>query len=321
MDYIIFGIGSSATLVLTGWLLRDWGPRLRDRKPAEDEILSASALVTRMAWARFCATCGMAILLCGVLVMLVTLGAAFFAPSDRAATIAVISMFGLAALLMLLWTGLYLRQFGAAGVIRQREKKAPVPEPVAVQAPQPAEDAIESGTGPAETPLPSFAETAAARGGMGRFAAFFRRDSPDGSDEDAENRPDAQDRVRQTGEPPLPVDDESAGLAGSPTDAVIAELTGAADDPDAKKLSPTDPLVTSVRQDQADTSPEDGVTAEMRGAELGEVQDLAPDSSPGETGGETADDVPTSEHNEQDVALSQLRRRRLSRLSRPSDQD
>jgi len=314
LDYIIFGIGSSATLVLAGWLLRDWGPRLRDRGPAEDEILSASALVTRMAWARFCAACGMALLICGVMIMLVTLGAALLAPSDRAATIAVVSMFALAALLMLIWTGLYLRQFGASGVIRPREKPVKVepdetPVPVTAIGPTllPETDAI-------DPPAPTFAETTASRGGLGRFAAFFRRDPEDTNESEhavAEGAPDAEP-VTGTA-----IHDEPET---SPTEGVIAELAGEADTPDTKKLSPSDPLVTAVMDIQPEASIEDAVLSEVLGPDYDDSAeaDHESESEPGEAGTEPADDATGSTEPSQDLALSQLRRRRLSRLSNPS---
>ena len=76
------GSDPGASLVVIGWLFREWGPRIRDRRPADDEILSAEEMVTRMAWARFCGTCGMALLLCGVLILLITAVVAAIGPSD-----------------------------------------------------------------------------------------------------------------------------------------------------------------------------------------------------------------------------------------------
>jgi hypothetical protein len=300
LDYIIFGIGSSATLVLAGWLLRDWGPRLSDRGPAEDEILSASALVTRMAWARFCAACGMALLICGVMIMLVTLGAALLAPSDRAATIAVVSMFALAALLMLIWTGLYLRQFGASGVIRPREK------PVKVE--------------PAETPVPVTAigpTILPKTDAIDPPAPTFRRDPGDTTESEpavAEGAPDAEP-VTGTA-----IHDEPET---SPTEGVIAELAGEADTPDTKKLSPSDPLVTAAMDIQPEASIEDAVLSEVLGPDHDDSAeaDHESESEPGESGTEPADDATGSTVPSQDLALSQLRRRRLSRLSNPSDRE
>lgn len=314
MDYIIFGTGSSATLVLAGWLLRDWGPRLRDRGPAKDEILSASTLVTRMAWARFCASCGMALLICGVLVMLATVGAALLAPSDRAATIAVIFIFGLAALLMLIWTGLYLRQFGAFGIIRPREKQAKpersaTPEPAMAASTPPPDPAAEA----IDQPAPSFAETTASRGGLGRFAAFFRRDADEVGGPDPTPLDVSPDDLAPT------VADDAPDHETSPTEAVIAELSRESDTIEAKKLSPTDPLVTSVRDVSPESSIEDAMVSEVLGPHHHEGAGLIPEAPSADRGTEAADDTPATDLPDREQALSQLRRRRLSRLSNPND--
>lgn len=320
MDYIIFGIGSSATLVLVGWALRDWGPRLRDRKPPGDGILSASDLVTRMAWTRFCAACGMAILLCGALVMLVTLGAAYFAPSDRAAAIAVVSAFGLGLLLMLVWTNLYLRQFGALGVLRPRPKRES-PKPLATPAPaaMAAANPVISAADATEQPGPSFAETTASRGGLGRFAAFFRKDTA------GETAPVANPRMLAPAPDAVPkndtpaADDDSGGAEITPTEAVIAELSGEADDSEAKKLAPDDPLVTSVRMAAPVTSIEDEVVTDMLGPDREQRSSDTDEAAPGDATLEPAGDAAGTKPDSQEVALSQLRRRRLSRLSKPGE--
>ena len=79
----------------------------------------------------------------------------------------------LAPLLMLAWAWLYLRQFGALGVIRPKAKTS------LSSAPATPQTEATSVTPPADiapgAPAPSFAEVAAGRGGMGRFSAFFRR--------------------------------------------------------------------------------------------------------------------------------------------------
>ncbi|MBA3276167.1 MAG: hypothetical protein H0T72_10255 [Chloroflexia bacterium] len=326
MDYIIFGIGSSATLVLAGWLLREWGPRLRDRRPAEDEILSASDLVTRMAWARFCAACGMAILIGGALVMVVTLGAAFLAPNDDDAALAAMSVFALAAFLMLVWTGLYLRQFGAMGIIRPREKRAR-PEEL-----EPRPSLVTPAPAGAGQPEPTFAETTAARGGLGRFASFFRREE---EDEPAHtSAPVAGDSL----EPDPAGDTRTQPLApatsgdferrtASPTDAVIAELSGEAGEDDEKRLSPTDPLVTSVMHPRAagDTEPqpliEEALAAELPVADHDHDDGKEEPLPSGDTGGNEGPIDASLDRPGHEVALAQLRRRRLSRLAHPSDTD
>ena len=98
------GWASGASLVLVGWLLRELGPRIRDRAPAEGTVLSGGELVLRMAWARFCGTCGMAMLLCGLLILLVTGILTVASAGDDLGTMIVLGTFGLSVVLMLLWT-------------------------------------------------------------------------------------------------------------------------------------------------------------------------------------------------------------------------
>ncbi len=327
MDYIIFGTGSSATLVLIGWLIRDWGPRLRDRKPAEDEILSASDLVIRMAWARFCASGGMALLICGVLITLATLGAALLAPTDRSATIAVIATFGLTAILMLIWTGLYLRQFGTMGVIRPRPKREKpettvpaVGEPVDAEATDPPD--IESGETAAGVSVPNFAEATVSRGGLRRFSSFFRKEPVEGPvthvdewDNEPETDPDWAPEV-------VKADVAGDAPTASPTDAVIAELAGDGPDdgPNEKNLRPDDPLVTSVRREADAKSVEHVIVSDVVGeAPRNDPSDESSDS--GDDAIASTDETPDDGTSSPESAIDQLRRRRMSRLANPGEPD
>jgi hypothetical protein len=224
LDYIIFGMGTGASLVLAGWLLRELGPRIRDRAPREDDVLSASELVVRMAWARFCATCGMALLLCGLLILLVTGVTIILAPADGIGAMAVLAAFGMAVLLMLTWTGLYLRQFGSLGVIRRRGRAETTPAMEAMAEPGLASDApIGEDT------------TAEPRGRRARFGARFRRGAPDSEPEVIPADSSAGIPAAET-----PVDSESTDLV-APESPAEAAAEGA-----SKRLAIDDPLVTSV---------------------------------------------------------------------------
>ena len=304
MDYIIFGIGSGATLVLVGWLLRDWGPRLRDRVAADETVLSASEMVMRMAWARFCATCGMSLVLCGIPILMVTAVAAFMSASDDRGALAVLIAYALAVFLMLVWTALYLRQFGSLGVHRpgikvEKPKKAKAPKPA--PAPGPILETPAAASGVATAVESSFDDAAAAPGGLGRFAAFMRKDS----------------RPAPAVEPdPMPVAEPGSAAAAGPavddlesTDAVIAELAGVVDPGTEKRLSLADPLVSDVlgdKTDQLEEAWDDVEPASSTPAGPG----VANGSDPG-AGDEGAE--PTRE-----AALDSLRRRRIERLARDS---
>ena len=121
MDYIIFGIGTGSTLLLFGWLLRDMGPALRDRRSrAAAEVLGAQQLVDQMRWARFCAACGVALAMSGALLLLVTVFALLVNPSDAGGAWAVIVTFAIVSVAMLVWAGLFVSRFGVAGIYRAR---------------------------------------------------------------------------------------------------------------------------------------------------------------------------------------------------------
>lgn len=307
MDYIIFGMGTGATLVLVGWLLRELGPRVRDRAPADDEVLSGGELVVRMAWARFCGTCGMALLLCGILILFLTGIMMAIAPEDGLASIMVLATFGVCVALMLVWTSLYLRQFGTIGVIR------PKPEPVAPAAEPGVAQIAAADPGQVATEAPaaqSFEEAAAARGGFARFGARLRR-QPSGPSE-PEARP-------ATGEHETVGTSDAAATAA--TDAVIAELSGQPEAEEDKRLSLDDPLVISVQ-----------TPAQARAAmEHAALAEGSPEAAGGDIPGSTAtphDSLADNNHASEgddwsaaEAAVDSLRQRRIQRLTQGDDTD
>jgi hypothetical protein len=136
VDFVIFGIGTGAALVLIGWLGRDLGPRLRDRAPSDqDEVLSVEELVARVSWARFCGSGGAALALCGAVLLLVTVAALVLRVSDETGTTTMLTTFGLVLVAMAVWSWAYVRRFGVYGVVRQRRRAAPEPEPEPEPAP------------------------------------------------------------------------------------------------------------------------------------------------------------------------------------------
>jgi len=326
LDYIIFGIGSGATLVLIGWLLRDWGPRLRDRAPSGEDVLSASEMVVRMAWARFCTTCGMAMVLCGIPVLIVTAVAALLSAGDDRGALAVLIAFAVAILLMLIWTGLYLRQFGSMGVYRPRPAK---PKPADVPAPAPASTGgvvPVSATAGAEAGQ-SFDETAASRGGLGRFAAFLRKDAPAPEPEPpvVEFGPPPPGTVPATPAPPAGVDTQAVidvdEETGSATDAVIAELAGSTVPDDEKRLSIDDPLVAGIDDEHLSGRTEAWDEIETHGGAASGSTAAMTVTSPGDDAASGSPDVSTEEPDARAAAMDTLRRRRLERLTRNSPEE
>ena len=242
MDYIIFGMGTGASLVLVGWLLRELGPRIRDRAPAEGTVLSGGELVMRMAWARFCGTCGMALLLCGLLILLVAGILTLLSPSDDLGATIILAVFALVVLLMLTWTALYLRQFGTQGIVRRkvRDETATVPAGEE-EASETAEEtgAVEPSEPAAEVP---FDQAATSRGGFGRFGGLIR------------HQPEA---VENTGIDVQPEEEIDGGdeKVLAPDDLLVTEPQEAADatepdagDDDATGVEPADDAIATLRQ-------------------------------------------------------------------------
>ena len=95
MDFVVFGTGTGAALVLIGWLGRDLGPRLRDRAPDDDEaVLGVEEMVARVSWARFCGSVGAALALCGAVLLLVTIASLVLRVSDETGSFVMLATFG-----------------------------------------------------------------------------------------------------------------------------------------------------------------------------------------------------------------------------------
>lgn len=125
MDYIIFGFGAGATLTLVGWAFREWGSRLRDRSSSgEDVVLSGHELVDRMAWQRFCRSCGTVLTIVGLLVLLATIIATALMLSNTTGATIVLATMAVCVVATLAWLGLFLHRFGARGILRPK----PAPE-------------------------------------------------------------------------------------------------------------------------------------------------------------------------------------------------
>jgi len=239
LDYIIFGMGTGASLVLVGWLLRELGPRIRDRAPAEGTVLSGGELVMRMAWARFCGTCGMALLLCGLLILFVAGILTLLSPSDDLGTAVILAAFGLVVVLMLTWTALYLRQFGTQGIVRRKvREETPAVPAVEETPPETGEEpeAIDPGEPVADMP---FDQAATSRGGFGRFGGLIRR----------QPEPDMAAVVADDSQP----DDDFAS---------VDEDTG-----DEKVLAPDDLLVTDPQDEAEAVEPGDDDTSGVEPAD------------------------------------------------------
>jgi hypothetical protein len=128
VDYVVFGIGMGASLVLAGIIGRTLGPSVRYRTSrANGEVLKAEELVARVAWARFCSSLGAALAIGGFFLLIVTAIAMALRLDDTLATVIVgLALFAV-IVLMALWTWAFVNRFGLYGIVAERPRKVKQP--------------------------------------------------------------------------------------------------------------------------------------------------------------------------------------------------
>ncbi|HEV2126988.1 MAG TPA: hypothetical protein VGR22_00020 [Thermomicrobiales bacterium] len=138
MDYVVFGIGFGATILVLGLLLRDLGPRLRYRRQANDDgVLPADVLVAKVAWDRFCNALGAVLAIGGILFLLITFVCIILAVSDDTGGWVMLSALAVFFLMVLYWTWAFFHRFGAYGILLERSAAEEEPEPEPAQRPEP----------------------------------------------------------------------------------------------------------------------------------------------------------------------------------------
>jgi hypothetical protein len=150
VDYVVFGIGFGATLVLLGWALRTFGPGLRYRAPEDGEaVLSGAALLGKLSWTRFVSALGAVVATGGTAMLIGTIVTILLAPRDRVGTIVVLSCFFLILFAACVWAWLYIGRYGTHGILPERtEIAAPLrtPREAETASRRPREDAVAAET-------------------------------------------------------------------------------------------------------------------------------------------------------------------------------
>ncbi|MGC4107477.1 MAG: hypothetical protein QM753_14235 [Thermomicrobiales bacterium] len=156
MDYLVFGVGFGSTLVLVGWVLRQFGPTFRSRD-TPDDVLTAEQILERNDWQRFCIAMGALLSVCGAVILLVTLVTLLIRPSDKVGTIIVGSLFVIALLAVAGWVVMYVNQHRALAGDRRAEVLA-TKAPRKNSRPRPAaKDAGTNASEPAKATSPNAA--------------------------------------------------------------------------------------------------------------------------------------------------------------------
>lgn len=229
MDYLVFGVGFGSTLVLVGWVLRQFGPAFRYRNEPDD-VLSAEQILERNDWQRFCIAMGALLSVCGAVILLVTLITLLVRPSDRVGTIIVGSLFVLSLLAVAGWVVMYVNQHRALAGDRRAEVLASKGTRKAAKPRQTAKGAAPADAVPTATA--TTASPAAAKPQPGVTAAPA---APAESLEDLNRRRRAAQAQRQATDAPVTASMESASRPSSRPAQTVGAPTAEA------PTSPVDP--------------------------------------------------------------------------------
>lgn len=119
MDYVLFGMGYGASLMLLGWALRTFGPQFKYSRPSHDDDVDLQ--VEQRFWVRFIQGLGGAIAIAGVTLVLMTFVVVLVNPDDETGGLIALSIWAFLLVAMLLWCWMYVKHYGLTGVWSQRE--------------------------------------------------------------------------------------------------------------------------------------------------------------------------------------------------------
>ncbi len=117
MDYVVFGTGYGATLMLIGYAVRTWGPGWRFREGEEGAYDRREYATARASWTRFTAGLGAVIATGGAVLVLVTFLLMLLDPGNSIGNIVALVVTGLMLIGVAVWSWLYFEKFGSWGVV------------------------------------------------------------------------------------------------------------------------------------------------------------------------------------------------------------
>lgn len=142
LDYVVFGIGSGATLLVLGLVIRDFGPLVRHRASTDpDRVFHAEELVARVSWGRFCGALGAVLALGGTLILIATVICMYLMVADSTGGWVMAVSFLALMIVVAFWTWAFFDRFGSYGILPERDDIAedPVSETDGKTAARPAD--------------------------------------------------------------------------------------------------------------------------------------------------------------------------------------
>lgn len=113
MDYVLFGMGYGATLMLLGWALRTFGP---ERKYADIDPNNIDDTVLRRRWVRFIQGLGGVIAIAGTAMVLFTFVTMLMNPDDETGSFTTLVIWGFLVIAVLAWCWFYVSSYGLTGI-------------------------------------------------------------------------------------------------------------------------------------------------------------------------------------------------------------
>jgi hypothetical protein len=113
VDYVLFGMGYGATLMLLGWALRTFGP---ERKYKDIDPENVDLTVARRRWVRFIQGLGGVIAIAGTAMVLFTFVVMLVNPDDETGGLTAMVIWGFLVIAILIWCWFYVSRFGLVGI-------------------------------------------------------------------------------------------------------------------------------------------------------------------------------------------------------------
>lgn len=119
MDYVLFGMGYGASLMLLGWALRTFGPQLKySRPPLEEDV---DLKVEQRFWTRFIQGLGGVVAIAGTTMVLMTFVVVLVNPDDETGGMIAMAIWAFILVALVLWCVMYVRHYGLTGVWTRSE--------------------------------------------------------------------------------------------------------------------------------------------------------------------------------------------------------
>lgn len=119
MDYVLFGMGYGASLMLIGWALRTFGPALKYANANDSDDIDTQ--VKRRFWVRFIQGLGGVVAISGIALVFITFVVMLVNPTDGDGAVLSYVVWGFTVIALLAWCWMYFGRFGLTGVWSREE--------------------------------------------------------------------------------------------------------------------------------------------------------------------------------------------------------